>query len=118
MRAIAIVSTLLWSSLAAFAADVSGAWAISIETPNGTLEATLTMKQDGDKLTGSVTSQLGDSPIAGTVKENGVEFTMTLEANGQSRALKYSGKIDGDKIAGSIDVGGQGELKFSGTKKS
>ena len=118
MRFITIVFTLLLSSIAAFAGDVSGSYTIAIETPNGNLDATLTMKQDGDKITGSVTSQLGESPIVGTANENDVAFTMTLDRDGQSQVLKYSGKVEGDKISGSIDVGGQGELKFSGSKKS
>lgn len=118
MRFITVVVALLLSSMAAYAEDVSGSYTIAIETPNGNLDATLTMKQDGDKLAGSVISQLGESPITGTAKATEVEFTMTVDINGQSQTLKYSGKVEGDKISGSIRVGDQGELKFSGTKKT
>jgi hypothetical protein len=119
MRYLTLVFALLLSSLSALAADVAGTWALTIESPNGPLDVTLTLKQDGDKLTGIVSSQMGEAPITGTVKDSAVEFTMNFDANGAAMVLLYKGKIDTDgKIAGTIDLGGQGEMKFSGAKKS
>jgi hypothetical protein len=118
MRFVTLVFALLLSSLAAFAADVSGAWNITVDTPNGPLDVTLNLKQDGDKLTGTVTSQMGDAPITGTVKDNDLTFTMNMDANGASMVIVYKAKVDANKISGSLDLAGQGEIKFSGTKKA
>ena len=82
MRYLTLVFALLLSSLSALAADVAGTWALTIESPNGPLDVTLTLKQDGDKLTGIVSSQMGEAPITGTVKDSAVEFTMNFDANG------------------------------------
>jgi hypothetical protein len=118
MRFATIVFALLLTSLSAFAADVAGAWNITVDTPNGPLDVTLTLKQDGDKLTGVISSQMGETPITGTVKDNDLEFTMTMDANGASMVLVYKAKVDANKISGSVDLGGQGEIKFTGTKKA
>ena len=117
MRSLTIVFALLLTSLSAFAADVSGAWICTVDSPQGQLDVTVTLKQDGDKVSGTVSSQMGDAPLTGTVKGDDITFTMSLDAGGGPMNLTYKAKVDGDKIAGSIDLAGQGEIKFSGTKK-
>ena len=118
MRIFTLVFALLISSIAAMAADVSGAWACTVDSPQGQLDVTLTLKQDGDKVTGTLSSQMGDAPVTGTVKGSDIEFTMSMDAGGGNMVLKYNAKVDGDKISGSINIEGQGEIKFSGTKKT
>jgi hypothetical protein len=118
MRFVTIVFALLLTSLSAFAADVAGAWDVTVDTPNGPLDVTLTLKQDGDKLTGTISSQMGETSVTGTVKDNDLEFTMTMDANGANVVLVYKAKVDGNKMSGSLDFGGQGEIKFNGTKKA
>jgi hypothetical protein len=116
MRCIIVVSALLLASLSALAADVAGNWAITIDSPQGPVAATLALKQDGDKLTGTISSQLGETPITGTVKENDVEFSMTMDVNGTAMAITYKAKLDGDKISGTLDFAGQAVIPFSGKK--
>jgi hypothetical protein len=118
MRFLIAVSALLLASLAAFAADAAGTWAIVIDSPNGPLSATLALKQDGDKLTGTITSQLGETPITGTVKDNDVEFSMKMERGGDTMVLAYKAKLDGDKITGTVDFAGQAVIPFTGKKGS
>src|ERR1019366_2437871 len=55
MKSLWILALMAVCSLAALAADASGTWKASLETPNGTMENTFTLKVDGDKLTGTVT---------------------------------------------------------------
>ena len=117
MRLATIALALLLTSLSAFAADVAGDWNITVDTPNGPLDVTLTLAQDGDKLTGKVSSQMGDAPVTGTVKDNDLTFTMNMDANGANMTIVYKAKVDADKMTGSLDFAGQGEIKFSGTKK-
>jgi hypothetical protein len=119
MRTITLILALLVSSIAAFAADVAGTYAVTIDSPNGPLDVSITLKVDADKLSGTVSSQMGDAPITGTVKDSDLTFTMNFDANGTPLVLTYKAKVDADgKIAGTIDLGGQGEMKFSGAKKS
>jgi hypothetical protein len=118
MRVLTIVAAVLFSAISALAADVSGTWAMNVDAPDGAVEATLTLKQDGDKITGTVSSQMGDAPVTGTLKDNDITFTMVMDAGGQNVTIVYTARVAADKMEGSLDFGGQGEIKFTATKKS
>ena len=120
MRLATLFAALVLTVASAFAAnaDVAGAWAVSIDSPQGQVDATLTLKQEGDKVTGTLSSQMGDAPISGTVKDDTVTFTMSFDAGGQAMTLTYTAKVtDGKKMDGNVDFAGQGAIKFTGTKK-
>jgi len=53
--------------------DVTGTWAFQVETSGGSGTPTMTFKQDGEKLTGHYSGQLGEAPLTGTVKGNTAE---------------------------------------------
>lgn len=118
MRFLTIAAALLFSALSAFAADVSGAWTVNIDSPQGAVEATLTLKQDGDKITGTLASQMGEAPVTGTMKDDTITFTMSMDAGGGPMTLVYKAKVAADKMDGSLDLAGQGEIKFTATKKA
>ena len=55
--------------------DVSGAWALQIDLGGTTGTPTVTFKQDGEKLTGTYSSQVvGEQQLTGTIKGNDIEF--------------------------------------------
>lgn len=120
MRLLTIILALFISAVSALAADVAGAWTLNIDSPQGPIEATLTLVQDGEKLTGKVeVAQMGETPITGTVKDHDIALSMTMDVNGQSVSIAYTAKVDdAGKMTGSLDFGGQGEIKFTGTKKA
>ena len=64
--------------------DVTGDWTFSVETGMGSGSPAITFKQDGEKLTGTYSGQLGDTTFTGTVKGTAIEFSFTTEAQGQS----------------------------------
>jgi hypothetical protein len=120
MRFHAALAVLLFSSVSAFAADVTGAWNFSVDTPNGKFESTVELKQEGDKVSGTLHNQFGDSPVTGTVKESDFSLVQKLDMNGQSMTITYEGKVDAGtpaKITGKFKFGDQGEGDFSATKK-
>lgn len=86
-------------SAAAFAADVSGTWTASFDTQVGQQNYTYTFKVDGDKLTGTAKSNLGEGTITnGTVNGDDVTFTENLSYQGMELMIVYKGKISGDEI--------------------
>jgi hypothetical protein len=97
--------------------NVTGVWESTVESPQGAMTSTATYKQDGEKLTGKHVGQMGELPLAGTVKGNEIAFTITIDAQGQQFTLTYTGKIDGDTIAGSVDFGGMGTANWSAKRK-
>jgi hypothetical protein len=84
--------------------DVSGVWTFSVESAAGSSSPTITLKQEGDKLTGHYSSQIvGDAPLAGTVKDQTIEFTVTGEVQGTAIVLKYTGTIENkDSMKGKL----------------
>ncbi len=91
-------------SLAAWAADASGKWTWTQRRQNNDITMTLEVKQDGEKLTGTVSGGGQNNTKTeikeGTVKGNDVSFVVIREFNGQQRKTTYKGKLDGDTITG------------------
>ncbi len=67
-------------------------------------EATMTLKLDGDKLTGSFSgsSFLGLPIEDGVFKDGEISFSMTLMIGSDKLVIKYTGKVSGDTIKGKI----------------
>jgi hypothetical protein len=106
MKSLWILVLMAVFSLAVLAADASGTWKASIETPNGAMENTFTFKVEGAKLTGTVTmGQMGEGPISeGKVDGDNVSFAVVREFNGNEFRINYKGKVSGDemKITGEV----------------
>jgi hypothetical protein len=94
------------------APSATGNWTWSIPGRDGGAERkmTLTLKQDGAKLTGKVSSPGRDGGAAreteiadGSVKGADVTFSVTREFNGNKMTSKYSGKLSADAITGKVE---------------
>jgi hypothetical protein len=99
------------------AADVTGTWIMAVETGAGSGSPTFILVQKGEALFGSYKGQLGEAQVTGTVKGEDVTIEYKVEAQGQSLAVKYSGKTDGKTMSGRVSLGQLGEGTFTGTKK-
>jgi hypothetical protein len=108
MKSLWILALMAVCSLAALAADASGTWKATVETPNGAMENTFTLKVDGDKLTGTITmGQFGEAPISeGKVDGDNVSFLVVREFNGNQFRINYKGKVSGDEMKLSGEVVG------------
>ena len=104
---------------AALAADPNGTWKWKFTTQGGQeIESSLTLKADGEKLTGTLTrgQQQRKADISnGAFKNDEVSFEVTVERGGNSITSKYKGKVDGDTIKGTIQGmrpgGGEGRTR-------
>ena len=100
------------------AVDITGAWEMTVETPQGTMVITANFKQDGEMLTGSHVSEMGEAPLKGTVKGTDVEYTLTLDMGGQQMAIVHKAKVDGDTLTGTADIQGMGSIAFKAKRKT
>ncbi|HTS60569.1 MAG TPA: hypothetical protein VMH28_01020 [Candidatus Acidoferrales bacterium] len=92
-------------AMTAAAADVAGTWKASLETPNGTIQNTFVFKVDGGKLTGTVTGQAGEAPIAdGKVEGDNVSFTVKRDTPNGELVLNYKGTISGDDMKMTVTI--------------
>ena len=92
-------------------AKVDGKWTAEIQGARGTQMITMTFKNDGGKLTGTVEGGRGGAiPIEeGTVSGNTIKFKQKQMGRGGEIILNYSGTISGDEIKFTRQAeGGQG----------
>ena len=99
--------------------DVTGKWAFTVETGAGSGTPTVTLKQDGEKLTGHYSSAtLGEADLTGTVKGNNIEFKFAADAQGTALNVTYTGTIENkDAMKGKVDLGGLAEGTFTAKKQ-
>lgn len=97
---------LLATATIAMAADVDGVWTANFDTQIGELNYTYTLKADGEKLSGTAKNQYGENKIEdGAVKGKDISFTETVNFQGQTIVIKYTGVLDGDQINFTREVG-------------
>jgi len=98
--------------------DVTGKWSFNVETGAGSGTPTMTFKQDGEKLTGHYSGQLGEADLAGTVKGQNVEFKFIVDVGAQQLNCIYTGAMDGkDSMKGKVDLVGLGEGTFTAKRQ-
>lgn len=95
-------------------ADATGVWVWEAQGRNNqTRTVKLTLKQEGDKLTGFLPGR-EDTKIEiadGKVVGNKISFTITREFNNNKVVNKYSGTVEADTIKGKIETERNGEAR-------
>jgi len=108
MKMRTLVLSLVLMAASAFAADIDGKWAGSIDTPNGAIQISFTFKADGAKLEGTtvgpdgMTTKIADGKVDG----NKISFSQTLDFGGMPITIPYKGVITGAELKLSADFGG------------
>jgi hypothetical protein len=88
-------------------ANATGTWKWSYEGFGGnSIDVTLKLKQDGDKVTGTITGFQGqENQIQdGTLKDGKVTFKVTRDFGGQTMTTTYTGTLDGDSLKGKSET--------------
>src|SRR5205823_2873064 len=62
-RIIALIVLVSAAALAADQTSVGGEWAVTFSTPNGPVEFTMYLSQEGTRLSGRLTSDAGEFPL-------------------------------------------------------
>ncbi len=95
----------LFLALPAAAAGVSGAWNFKTLTAEGEDRATMTLAQDGEKLTGHFESPRGKYPLEGTVKGEQIEFTVKYSGGDLTIQVAFRGAVEGERMKGEFKAG-------------
>jgi hypothetical protein len=93
-------------------ADVTGTWKWSVERNGQTFETTLKLKQEGDKLTGTISGRQGGNDTAiedAKIDGNEVSFKVVREFNGNKFTQKYKAKVDGALMKGTVEMERDGQ---------
>ncbi len=103
-----------WLGSSALAADSNpvGTWKASFTPADGqTIESTLKIKQEGDKLSGTVIGRNGTEYPMDEVKLTGDQLSIKVvrERNGEKITMKVVAKLTGDNLKGKLESNWGGE---------
>jgi len=104
--ALVLTATLSFAEDAPANKGVTGTWKWQQQGRNGAVDITLKLKQEGDKVTGTL-SGMGNQEqeiTDGVVKGSEVTFKVVRDMNGQKMTTTYTCSIDGDSIKGKSET--------------
>jgi hypothetical protein len=101
------------------AAQVGGSWSMTLNSPQGPLDLTMTITQSGNTFSGSMASQItGTNEITGgEIAGRVATWTTVVQVGGQSITINYRGEVDGNRMTGSAELGSFGSATFTAEKK-
>jgi hypothetical protein len=101
-------------------ADVHGQWAVTFASVTGPKEFVMVITQNGTRLSGHLTSDIGEFPLKGTVEDDQVTIVWSLVEEGKAVEITFKGKADGERISGTARLGevGEGPLYAERTDKN
>lgn len=92
-----------------------GTYNMTINTPMGAQQGTLTLAQSGDELTGTMASQ-GDSVEIKNGKVSGDTASWDADVSKpMPLTLSFEGTKSGDALSGSVKLGAFGQSTFEAT---
>jgi hypothetical protein len=91
--------------------DPTGTWKWEVDRQGQKVAMTLTLKLDGDKLTGEMPGRQGAATKIedGKFKDGEVSFTVTRMMGDNKIVTKYTGKVDGDTLKMTAETERNGE---------
>ena len=94
-------------------AQVAGQWQWRIAHDGRDRRIEAAFNQTFQRLTATAAVEGARADIEGaTLKGDAIAFTLRLDAGGRKDVYEFSGRIDGDKIAGKVKTGGEKESEW------
>jgi hypothetical protein len=95
---------------------VDGDWNLTMTTPMGERDATLSLKSAGGVLTGTQGAEGNSVEIFdGTVDGNDLAWKVSI-TNPMPLTLEFTGKVSGDAMSGEMGIGPMGSFPFTGKR--
>jgi hypothetical protein len=94
--------------------EISGVWESVADAGGQPFPFTLVLKLDGEKVSGTSSSQLGESPISSGTWKDGKLAVLIESGSGQ---IALGATLTEGKLVGDYDFAGQSQGKWAGVKK-
>lgn len=97
---------------------LSGTWLVNVNLGQADRSITLNLRQEGDRLTGSISGPLGAGEIsnASVTSAGEVRFTVTVNVEGQTSEATFAGTLANNEIRGSVTIVGSSPGTFTATR--
>ncbi|HEX5732738.1 MAG TPA: amidohydrolase family protein [Blastocatellia bacterium] len=97
--------------------DPSGEWELTVRTPQGDMNTRLSLRREGERLTGTLTGPTGATPVQNaTMTGNQLRFTTSLQIGADTMEATVTATVEGDNIRGVISLAALGSFEFTGTR--
>src|SRR5580765_8732608 len=89
--------------------NAAGEWRVTFVVPTGTRSVNMVINQQRASLSGTVINEDGEFPLKGRVADGQVTIVWSVPEAGKLMELTMKGKLAGDTITGTLQVGDVGE---------
>ncbi|HEU4931563.1 MAG TPA: amidohydrolase family protein [Pyrinomonadaceae bacterium] len=99
--------------------SVSGTWTVNIKLEGQADQSiTLTLQQEGERLSGSISGPLGAGEISNASASNTgeVRFTVSVNVEGQTKEATFTGRLANNEIRGNVAIVGSAPGTFTATR--
>jgi L-seryl-tRNA(Ser) seleniumtransferase len=101
------------------AADLSGRWDVRIDFAAGSADHTLHVKQQGNRLVGTHQGDFVARDFAGSISGPDVRIASSVgEVHGAALSYTFTGKLEGDKMSGTLNMGEYLDAKWTASRHS
>jgi hypothetical protein len=97
-------------------ASVAGDWVLTVNGPQGSVDTDASFKQSGEKVTGTFSSQVGETNVEGTMTGSTLSLAFNVVTPNGPIDIRLTAEVAGAEMKGTIDYG-MGTADFTGKKK-
>jgi uncharacterized pyridoxal phosphate-dependent enzyme len=98
-------------------ADLTGRWDVHIEFAAGSSDHTFHVKQQGNQLVGTHQGDFTARDFSGSISANDVRIASNIgEVHGAALSYTFTGKLEGDKMSGALNMGEYLGAKWTATR--
>jgi L-seryl-tRNA(Ser) seleniumtransferase len=94
-------------------ANAAGEWRVNFVVPTGTRSVNMVINQQRATLSGTVINEDGEFPLKGRIADDQVTIVWSVPEAGKLMELTMKGKLSGDTITGTLQLGDVGEGPLS-----
>ena len=86
--------------------DISGDWSLLVDTPNGQIAATMTLKLEGAAVTGEIRFNRGTTPVTMPISGSALSGEIRFSGMSQTLAVTFAAKPGNDTMSGKVEFAG------------
>ncbi len=100
----------------AIGTNLSGTWTLAVAAGGSTIPGTLTLRQEGTRLSGTLESAFGKTELTdGSTSAEGFRFTASAVVEGRTVEINVAGTVAGNQLDGTV-TSEIGATTFTGTR--
>ena len=96
--------------------NLSGKWDVTFNMAGNPMPATATFTQTGEKVSGTLASQAGETPVSGTMTGSALKLEFTVATPQGDLQITMTGDLGPNGITGKASLAGLGDADWSATR--